>query len=201
SDGRGAEARGVAPGEFLGQTEGDELLSLGDRAEEAVLLLLGPADQDWERSERVHGIEHADASARARQLLHADAEVDDAPARAAVLLRNPDSHEARLRDRLLDIPGVFLQSIVFRRERTHHLLRDRARSRAPYQILLGENSGQRFPLSGGWVCCGCAPRARCVRHDYSRSPARLSPEVSEDGGRESRGATRRDRSARGWCIP
>ena len=72
------------PANFSERPKAMSFSPLRDRREPAVLLLLGAADQDREGAERVHGVEDADAAARARQLLDADAEVEDAAARRRI---------------------------------------------------------------------------------------------------------------------
>ena len=93
--GRGAEAPGVGARGLLGETEGDQALALGDARKVLLLLLLGAAEDDRERTERVDRVGHADAAAGTRQLLDHHAEVQDAGAVAAVLLRDPQSRSAR----------------------------------------------------------------------------------------------------------
>jgi hypothetical protein len=86
--------------------------------------LFGAAEQDRERSERVHREEHADAAAGPREFLDHDAQVEDAAAAAAVGFGDPDPHESGFAEGFLDLPGVLLDAVVVRGERADHALGD-----------------------------------------------------------------------------
>jgi hypothetical protein len=100
-----------------------------------VLLLFGARNDDRERTESVHREENADSGARAGQLFDHDAEIGDAAARPAVLLRDPHGQEAFGGQRVLDLPRVFLQLVVLAGEGPNDLLRDVACFFLPLEVF------------------------------------------------------------------
>jgi hypothetical protein len=110
---------GIRSGLGLGQSERDELLARGDAGEPALFLLVGAADDDGERPQRVHREPHAHATACTRELFHDDAQVEHAATHAAVLLGNPHAREARRLDGFLHLPRVLLRDVVLGCHRSH----------------------------------------------------------------------------------
>ncbi len=76
-----------------------------------LLLLLGAAEDDRERAQRVDRVGHADAAAGAGELLDDEAQVEHAGAVAAVLLRDPDAGELVGLERLEDVPAVLAGAV------------------------------------------------------------------------------------------
>jgi len=121
--GAGGHRSRVRSGLLLREPERDELLSRRDAGEPALLLLVGPPDEDGERPQGVHGEGDSHAAASARELLDHDAQVEHTAAHPAILLRNPDAEQSRLLDGLLDLPGIGLLDIVLGRNGAHDRLR------------------------------------------------------------------------------
>src|SRR5437870_735190 len=84
--GAGRQPARVRPRLPLGEPEGDELPACRDLRQVLALLGLRPREDDGKRPQRVDGVHDAHAAAGPRELLDDEAEVEDARARAAVLL-------------------------------------------------------------------------------------------------------------------
>jgi hypothetical protein len=137
------EAAGVGPGVLLGEAEGDQPLALRDGGQVLPLLLVRPRDEDRERAQRVDGEQHAGPAAAARQLLDHDAEVEHAAARAPVLLGDPDAHQLRGRQGVLDLPGVLLEAVVLPGAREDYRARDFPGAVAPLEVSFRQEMVQR----------------------------------------------------------
>src|ERR1700748_3450562 len=87
----------------------------------------------------------------ARELVLRKAELDDARAHAAVLLRNEHAEKAKLRELLHFGVGQSRRAVPLRGGRCDHLLGDAARRVANHDLLLGKK------------CCGCVCHG-CLRN-------------------------------------
>ena len=118
---------------------------LGDRAQVLPLLLFRAAHEDREGAEGVHSIEHAHPAAGARQLLHADAEIEHAAAVSAVLLGIQTPRPASAMACLISQGYSCALSYLAASGRTDF---SATSGRAPpHQILFAEDAGQGGALS------------------------------------------------------
>src|SRR5262245_11421105 len=201
-DRAGLHAPRVGPGLLLREAEGDEPLARGDVRQEALLLLFGPGQDDGERAEGVDGVGHADAPARAGELLDHEAEVEHAAPLAAVLLGDPDARELRLLELLEDLPGVRLVAVVLRGDLANDPVGDGAGAFLVFDVLRREQLVHRLSLLviGTWQrglrACGWL-RARGGRRRW----ADLGPRTGRRCGRRSLRGGARAHDGRGRGEP
>ncbi len=105
-------------------------LAARERRHEPGALLLRPETQERQRHRaRVDGDGHADARVAARELLEHEDVRDEVGARAAVLLRHADAHEAELGELRVDVGWEVVLAVPLGRVRldlgAHEVARER----------------------------------------------------------------------------
>src|SRR5262249_12768211 len=119
ANGQGLEAARIGPRFLFRKRISYQPLARGDVWKIFLLLFFRAAEDYGERTERVDGVGHANASTSARQLFDNDQGFQVATPFPAVVLGNPDTHQTCFLERLDHAPRVFAGPIEFSGDRPH----------------------------------------------------------------------------------
>jgi hypothetical protein len=142
----GLHAPGVAAGAGLGEGEGPEPTPGSHVGEVLRFLRLGAEEDNRDRPEGGGRVGDGHAGAAARELLHAQAQVEDAAAEPAVGLGDPDREEVGRRAGLDHLPGKLLLLVELRADGDDLLPGDLPRGLADHLLLLAQEVVHRGNL-------------------------------------------------------
>src|SRR5205085_2693672 len=147
-----AQRAGVRAGLGLGQRERAEGLAAGERGHEAAPLLVGAEAEDRQRDRaRVHRDGDADTRVRPRELLEDEDVREEVRARAPVLLRDADAHQAELGELGEELAREAVLAVPLGRVGLDLLLRDLADERLNLALIVrqGEvHAGANYSRTG-----------------------------------------------------
>ena len=133
----------------LGQGERDEVLAARQLREPAGLLLVGAREGDRQRAQLLDREDQAGRGARPAELFDREADAQQLPAEAAVLLREREREDVVVGQELAEVLGELGGPVDVGRARGHPLVREHADGVAEHLVLLREAERPGGAVRGG----------------------------------------------------
>ena len=172
-----ADRRGVGAGLGLGDGERDQLPPGGEVGDPALLLLVGPGDEERQGAQALDREDEAGRRAGAADLLDREAGGEEVAAEAAEPLGEVDGEDVVGREELLDVPRELGRPVDLGGARGDLLVGEVADGVAQEALLLGEHDHGGGSSVARWRC-GRGRRGRDSGSAQIATGSRYSPKTS-----------------------